>query len=399
MTEKIFLENSYLRELSANIRSKEFKDGKYHIKLDRTLFYPHLSGGQPKDEGKINNIPVTHVYEEGDDIIHVLNEDINSVTVDMVIDWNVRFTHMQQHTGQHILSSVFQNLFNATTVGFHLGSEFTYIDIELPKLTNDTIAKVEDFANKIIFSNFNIKTHIITKDEIGKFPLRKYPKVDKNIRIIEIDGIEYSPCGGTHVSSTGEVGMIKIRKWEKYKGNVRIEFVCGYRALEDYRWKNNQINDISNILSVKDNESLDGVTRLFNENKSLSKDLRVLKEELLIYRSNDLLKDSILYNGIKIVCKVTENEDFKDLRYMTNKLLSDYRAIVVLGVKEENKCQVLLGRSKDIDLNLREIFKDVINIIDGKGGGSLDLVQGGGPNVEQLPTLINKALEIIKDKI
>lgn len=399
MTEKIYRDNTYLRELSAKIIEKKYQKGAFHLTLNRTLFYPHLSGGQPKDEGTINGVKVVDVYEKNNEIYHVVENDIFDNNVTLNIDWDVRFDHMQQHTGQHILSTVFSKLYNAKTVGFHLGSEFVYVDIELPKLEEDDIRKIEGFANKIVFSNFEVKSYGIAKCEVSKLPLRKQPTVNENIRIVEINGIEYVPCGGTHVASTGEVGMIKIRKWEKYKGNVRIEFECGYRALEDFRWKNDYLNEISNLLSVKDIDSLEGVKRIYDENKQLIKDIRNLKNNMMQYEIKELINNSIKNNDVKIVVNIFDDKSFKDVQYVSKEITNNLTSIVIFGVIENDKCKLLLSRSDDIDINMKEIFKDVIGIINGQGGGNSKMVQGGGNRIDKLERCIKTSLKLIESQI
>ena len=277
MVEKIFLANPYLREIKARIVEKEYKDGKYYIKLNRTIFYPHLSGGQPGDRGTINGVEVLNVYEENDDIIHVTGSNIHGDNVVLNIDWSNRLDNMQQHTGQHLLSAAFYNLYNGETIGFHIGRDNVTIDITLPDLSLEEAEKIEIYVNRIIFSNFQIKSYYIDKKAINNIPLRKIPTVESNIRIVEIDGIDFSPCAGTHLRQTGELGMIKILKWKKYKGNIRLEFVCGNRALFDYKWKNQAIRDISLLLSSKDTDIVEKVTILLNQKISLEKENRALK--------------------------------------------------------------------------------------------------------------------------
>lgn len=395
----MYTENPYLRELTARVVNKEYKDGAYHVTLNRTLFYPHLSGGQPRDKGTINDVEVIDVYEDQEKIIHVLEEDIFKKEVNLVIDWQTRFTHMQQHTGQHILSTVFSKLYNAKTVGFHLGSEFVYIDVTLPELIDSSLEKVEDFANKVVFSNFDIKTYQIGQNDVSNLPLRKSPTVEKNIRIVEIDNIDYTPCCGTHVRNTGEVGIIKIRKWEKYKGNIRVEFVCGNRALNDYRWKNSYINSISSILSVKDTSVLDGVNRVLEENKLQSKEIRDLKGKLVEYEIKELINNTNDTNGIKFISNIYKDRGFKDVRYMASKITEHKSSIVTMGVIEKDKCQIVLARSKDLEINMKDIFSKVIGIIQGQGGGNPQMAQGGGPDVDMLDKCLSTSLSLIKNEL
>src|SRR5699024_4971686 len=236
-------------EIDANILEKSFKEDKYYFTLDRTIFYPHLAGGQPRDKGKINNINVIDVYEKDEDIVHILEEDIEGKDVQLSINWDNRFDLMQQHTGQHLLSSSFRSLFNAETVGFRIGEDYSTIDIQKPSLNKQEVKQVEFLTNKIIQSNFEVLSYIVKEDKLDEIPIDKLPTTDEDIRIVEIMGLDYSPCCGTHVNSTGEVGLVKIRKWENNKGNTRIEFLCGFRALDDYYWKNQYINEISSIMS------------------------------------------------------------------------------------------------------------------------------------------------------
>lgn len=399
MTRKIYLENPYLKEVHATVTKKEYSNNRFYISLDRTIFYPHMSGGQPRDKGTINGIEVQDVFEDGENIVHVIEDNIVENQVQLSIDWKTRFDHMQQHTGQHLLSAAFYKLYNAETIGFHLGKEFVYIDVTLPKLSISDVEKIERYANEIIFSNFDIKSYNISNDKIGSIPLRKLPTVESDIRIVEIDGIDYSPCGGTHHSSIGEVGLIKIRKWEKYKGNTRVEFVCGGRALKDYSWKNIIVSNISNMLSIKDTDAYEGVLRLYDENKDLGKENGRLREELLKYKALDIYKESFDYKDYKIIAKIFEEEDFKDVKYIGSQAIVGDKTIVFFGVKERDKVQILIGKSKDVPVDMKDLFNSIIPIIDGKGGGSPYLLQGGGPRVDKLEECLETGLNMLRDTL
>jgi len=399
MTKKIYQSNPYLREISAKVVKKEYSNGKFYITLDRTIFYPHMSGGQPRDKGTINGIQVIDVYDDNNEILHIVEDNITTDNVTLKIDWNTRFDHMQQHTGQHLLSSVFFKLFNAKTVGFHLGSEYVYIDIALPFITEKDIEKIERFANEVIYTNFLIKTYVVDKNQASKLPLRKQPIVDSNIRIVEIENIDITPCSGTHLGRIGEVGILKIRRWEKYKGNTRIEFVCGNRALKDYTWKNAIINNISSLLSSKDINTYNSVEKLYNNYKSLEKDNRNLKEELNTYRVKELINESTYLNGIKIVKKIFTDLDPKDIKYIATQILSKDNIICIFGIMENDKCQILLGRSNNININMKDIFDASINLINGKGGGNPQLVQGGGPNTNGLNNCIENCVSLVKSRL
>lgn len=399
VTEKVYLENPYLKEITAKVITKEYSDSKFYVTLNRTIIYPHLSGGQPMDRAVINNSKVIDVYEEDGTIIHVLEDNIDSNTVNISIDWNTRFDHMQQHTGQHLLSAVIYKLYNANTVGMHIGREYVYIDVALPKLSEEDVEKIERFANQIIYSNFPVKTYFIENKDVPTIPLRKPPIVDKNIRIVEIENVDITPCAGTHVRNIGEVGIVKIRKWEKYKGNTRIEFVCGNRALKDYTLKNYHINNISTLLSAKDTDTYAAVSKLYEEYKLLEKKLLDTKAELLKYQVESFINNAYTIKNVRIISKVLYDFDFKMAKYAISQILSYSSTVCILCIVESNKCHVLMGRSEDVGIDMKEIFDSAISIINGKGGGTPELVQGGGTNTENIPVFMDKCIELLNEKI
>jgi len=396
VTEKLFLTNPYLREIDARITEKIYKDDKYYIRLNRTIFYPHLSGGQPGDKGTINGVKLLEVYEEDQDIIHVVGENIQSDKVVLNINWNNRLDNMQQHTGQHLLSAAFYKLYGGETVGFHIGSDYVYIDITLADLTEEEAEKVEVYANRVIYSNFKIESYYIEKEDIEKIPVRKQPTVNSNIRIVEIDNIDFSPCSGTHLRQTGEIGLIKIRKWERYKGNIRLEFVCGQRALQDYSWKNKAIKDISLLLSSRDRDIGEKVDILYRQKSDLEKENRRLREEIIKYRGEDLLRRSFKLKEIAIVSDIFDGLDLKELNSLSVYLDKTGPSIHLFGIRNENTGQFLLSVPKDIGINLKEIMKKTRENYDIKGGGSPNSIQGKC-SPEDLEPILNHFYKLIKD--
>lgn len=398
MTEKLYLNNPYLREIDARIVEKIYKDGKYYIKLNRTIFYPHLSGGQPGDKGTINGVEVLEVYEDNMEIIHVTKDNIHSDKVMLNIDWDNRLDNMQQHSGQHLLSAAFYKLYNGETIGFHIGEDYVYIDVTLSELTEEEAKKVEIYANRIIFSNFDIKSYYIEKKDIDKIPVRKQPSLSSNIRIVEIDNIDFSPCGGTHVRQTGEIGLIKIRKWEKYKGNIRLEFVCGNRALEDYGWKNKSVNDISLLLSSKDKDIYGKVKTLLDQKIALEKENRILKDEIVKYEGKELLRNALKVKNKPFISKIYTDKDLKEINAISAFLNNISNGILIFGSNKDNKGQFLVSVPKDSNINVKNILKELSNDFEIKGGGSNNSVQGGC-KIEDLELFLNKFSNIIKEQI
>ncbi len=391
------MENPYLKELEANVIEKRYSNNKYYIKLDRTIFYPHMSGGQPGDKGNINGVEVLEAYEDGDDIVHVLENGVNSNRVNISIDWENRLDLMQQHTGQHLLSAVFYKLFNGETVGFNISKEYVYVDITIPSLSEEDAEKVEMLANKVIYSNFNIKSYFVSENQLQKLPIRKAPKVQSNIRIVEIDNFDFCPCGGTHLSHTGELGIVKIRKWEKYKGNVRVEFICGMRALKDYTWKNLYIKEIGSLLSSKDKDILNKVNKLYHDKEDLEKENRVLRDNLLKLKGDSFLKDANIKNNIKFIYKELENMDIKELSYIANYLQNSDKLIQIYGLKINDKSQFYVSGSRDININLQEILKKISSQYNIKGGGNPNTVQGNSMTSDLKNIMENFANYIIKE--
>ncbi len=397
LSKKLYLNNVYTKECISNILEVEKKDNTFLIVLDQTPFYPE-GGGQPSDTGYIGDLFVKHVFEEDDKIYHVTDNvpgELNGVKCS--IDWDRRFDHMQQHLGQHILSGCFYKLFNGTTVGFHLGAEIVTVDIDMENLSDDQIDKIEYFANQIVFNNLPVKQLYPNSDELKKLPLRKQPKVDENIRIVEIDQFDFSPCCGAHPSYTGEVGLIKIRKLDKIRNSTRVEFFCGNRALKDYSWKNNSINQISNLLSVKDMESLKMVEKLYEEYNTLKKEMRTLKYENIEYEAFDLISRAEEEKGVKIILKIFDDRDFGDIRVLASKIVLNPNTIVLMGAKN-TKAQLILSCSDDISIDMNLLFKEIAPMVDAKGGGNKKTAQGGGDRKENLEGALQAGVTIIKKR-
>lgn len=364
LTLKLYLDNSYLKEIDGNIVEKSFQNNKYYIKLDRTIFYPHLAGGQPRDQGQINGIKVIDVYESDREIIHVVKEDIKEARVDMAIDWDHRYDHMQQHTGQHLLSSSITSLFNSRTVGFYLGQDYASIDIEKPSLDLDEVRQIEYLTNKIIQYNFSIKTYMEKQDT----------------RIVEIVGLDSSPCCGTHLARTGEVGLVKIIRWGKHRGNTRIEFLCGNRALEDYTWKNQAVREIAKTMSAQDRDVVEKIKHLKKEKKKLKRENRKLREEVYQYRGESFLDSRTSYQGVDYIIKEITDLSLRELGQISSYLNQKEKLVQIYSIPGQEESRFLVSRSRDLDINLRNILNQISKDIDCKGGGSPLRVQGGAKN-------------------
>src|SRR5262245_42395192 len=265
MTDRLYYTDPYLRKFDATIRALDDRDGRTIAVLDRTAFYP-TSGGQPFDTGVLGGQAVVDVFDEDDGTIaHVLAAHERPLhvgdTVAGEIDWPRRFDHMQQHTGQHVLSAAFDRVFGVRTVSFHLGSDASTIDLAR-EMTPGEIAAAEDAANAIVWEDRPVAIRFSSRDEAAAMPLRKEPKREGTLRLVDVENWDLSACGGTHVARTGAIGIITVASWERFKGGQRLEFLCGGRALRRFRFYRDALDASGRLLSVLPGELPAAIERL-----------------------------------------------------------------------------------------------------------------------------------------
>jgi alanyl-tRNA synthetase len=288
-TRRLYFEDAYQKEFEAAVVESLELDGKPAVVLDQTCFYPE-SGGQPADSGTLDGARVSDVREEGERLIHVLDRKIIAPRVKGAIDWKRRFDHMQQHSGQHILSQSFIEILDGETRSFHLGELSSTLEIGLKEIALGELDRVEARANEVVFEDREIKTYFVPGDKISTVPLRRPPQKEGLIRVVEVEGFDYSACGGTHCRRTGEVGLIKVAGWERIRGNLRFEFRCGRRVLEDYDRKNRTLAVLSQKLSVHERDIPNSADKLLRENKESRKTLRKLRERLASYEAREIIE-------------------------------------------------------------------------------------------------------------
>jgi alanyl-tRNA synthetase len=362
VTEKLYYDNPYLKEWKAQVLDIVERDGRLLVLLDKTAFYPE-GGGQPADKGFIEEAQVIHVFEEGKDIYHVIDRWPEEAVVNCRLDFKRRFDLMQQHTGQHLLSSVFYDRYKGETSSFHLGVDYVSIDISLSETSEEIVKDVEVSVNELIYRNLQVKTYIVDKEELSKLLLRKYPKVDEDIRIVEIDTIDYSPCCGTHLRTIGELGLIKIIKTEKYKGVTRIYFKCGRRAFEDFQFKQDIVTNASRQLAV-DLESLqDKIKTSAEDLKNDQKIIKELKESLYKYEACDIIKSS----GSKVIIKSFEERSFDEVQGLGRAILQEGDYLVILSTHSDNK--LWIAHNGSFDIHCGKLFKESLQKFNGRGGG------------------------------
>lgn len=396
VSERLYYVDQYIKEFNCNILDVTKKDDKYEVILDKTAFFPG-GGGQSCDLGTIDNIKVIDVYEKDDKIIHVLdNEPTNLINVIGKIDYNRRLDGMQQHLGQHVLSGCFYSLFGANTAGIHLGEAISTIDI-IGNITEDMIRKAEKKANEIIIENHKVNFKITNRKEAKKMGLRReLATSDQTIRVVEIEELDINACCGVHPSTTLELQMIKLKGYEKHKGNTRIQFLAGQRAVNDYLKRDLLFENLCNELSAGEEEVFKSVNNLQENIKTLRDDNNRIKSELSKYLIDNLLNSAILKGNIKIVNKIFEKENTKYLSKLTNSITEEDNMVVLFASVDNDKVNLVFGCSKNLDnLNMGSILKDTITLLDGNGGGSKLIAQGGGKNNGNLENAIKYAINLI----
>ena len=395
-TERLYYSDSHLIEFDAQVVDLEERDdGAIAVTLDRTAFYP-TGGGQPNDTGTLGDARVIDCIDaEADGVLHVVQGLVPQIgdTVHGKVDWLRRVNHIQQHTGQHILSAAFVKLFDAPTRSFRVLEHECEIDVEFKEPTEERIELAIDLANQIIWENRPIQIRQVTSEQAATLPLRKEPAREGDLRVIEIDDIDLTPCGGTHARSTGEVGCIAVRRWERAKGLTRIQFMAGVRVLNDYRRANKTAANIAEMFSAGRDDSASLVAKLIDENKLLSRRVRDLDQIACRVEAEDLLRGaspSLREGSPTVVSHVFDNRDADSLKHLALALIAHPNTVALLGSRDGDAARLVFARSPDTVGDMNSLMRKACEIIDGRGGGKPDLAQGGGRNIENIQAAIDK---------
>lgn len=382
MTERLYYKDCYLREFRASV--VETADNGRRVYLDRTAFYP-TSGGQPFDWGTLGGLKVTEVVDEEDRIAHLLDKPLAAPEVEGRIDWPRRYDHMQQHTGQHVLSAVLIELFKIPTVSFHMSAGTSTIDIGAPSLDAAKLERVSLRCAEIVSEARPVS--ISFEDSSPELGLRKASQRTGTLRIVSIEGLDKSACGGTHVRSTAELGPILLRKSDKMRGNVRLEFVCGNRALRQARNDFLLLEQLSRTLSVPPEQSVEVASSLTEKNKLLEKNCQRLAAELAQREGRELYHStSPDATGIRRTTQRGAADD--GMRARAQGFVAEGRA-VFLAVCDDPP-SVLLAASADSGVHAGERIKAALVAAGGRGGGNQGLAQGSVPNPDALAQIVRE---------
>jgi alanyl-tRNA synthetase len=449
MTERLYYDDAYLTRFEARVVEQFTYKDRFTVVLDRTTFYP-TSGGQPFDRGVLGGVEVVDVLVRETDgaILHLLNAALSDQPEILgEIDWERRFDHMQQHTGQHILSQVFVQIAQAETVGFHLGTKSATIDLAGSRqLSPSDLDEAESLANEIVWEDRPVTSRVVRATELADVPLRKPPAVAGEVRVVQVADFDWSACGGTHVARTGEIGLIKIIKWEKRGDETRVEFRCGRRALNDYRLKNSMVNRLAAGFNVGYWELDQAVERLVTEAKDLRSCLRRAGRALAQYEAAEMRAAAPSVSGVRLVVRNLADRSSDDMRELARQLVSEPGVVALLGLvvsaprpelrRElirtlgtkarpngvgDRKAQFCFARSPDVEIDMVSLVRDTVETLRQRptcpggrcqgeqsgelgarrGGGKPDFAQGGGPlaDIEQMDTALDWAAHRIRRQL
>jgi len=376
MTTRLYYDDSTITEFDATVMGVRDHEGRPAVTLDRTAFYP-TSGGQPFDTGTLGDAAVLEVIddEESGEILHVVDRAIAQDTaVRGTIDRARRLDHMQQHTGQHILSAAFEKLHHARTVSFHLGTETSTIDLDR-EVNAAAVAAAERLANEVVWDDRPVGIRYASEDEAALLPLRKEPKRTGRLRLIEVPDCDLSACGGTHVPRTGVIGMIAVSGVERFKGGLRVSFVCGGRALARFARMRAALDDSIKRISVHPDELPAAIGRLQDEIKAQRHTIRAQQEKLAASEADALRAGAEVANGIALVVAYVAGWDSNGIKLLASTLTSGPGVVAAL-VGDGSPAPVVIARSEDARIDAGEVLRGLLAELGGKGGGKPGMAQG-----------------------
>jgi len=394
MTERLYYHDSYLDRFDAHA----VECAGTTIYLDRTAFYP-TSGGQPFDLGSIAGVSVRDVIDEGDRIAHLLEAPIAPGPVECSIDWTRRFDHMQQHTGQHLISAVFEELFHLRTVSFHLGAESSTIDLEGGVVDARVLVAVEERVNAIVWENRPVA---VTYEEAASVQgLRKASEREGTLRIVAIDRLDRSACGGTHVRSTGEIGAVLLRKVEKVRQTVRVEFLCGGRAVRRAHADYDALSRVAQLFSSALNDAPAVVAAQMEAARGADKLRRKLELDLAAYQGRELYQNTAPGpDGLRRAVRRATSGSLDELRALAQNFTAQSQAVFVATLAAPPS--VLLATSADSGVDAGQRLKAALAEAGGRGGGTARMAQGSVPDaaaLERATSLLLRTRDLVEDDL
>ena len=383
MTERLYLNDSYLTTIHAIVVACEENDGRYVAELNRTVFYP-TGGGQPHDTGSLGGGAVTDVFERSERVLHVVSMPFKpGERVECRVDWGRRFDHMQQHSGEHILSFAAKELFGTANVGFHMADRYCTIDLDMP-LQREQIEEVEARANSLVCENLPVCLKYVEAEELETLALRKRANgLEGTVRIVYMPDGDSCTCCGTHVARTGEIGMIAVTAAEPHKGGVRLGFACGLRALIYLQKVRGVLDDVARAYSCRAEDVPNSVQALQRELSGVKRESKALQTRLVRAVSRELAEAARSVNGRRLIVRLVDLPA-SQLRGLASALCEPGSTLALLLTRGEEAAQYVLCCSNGLGLDMGELAQPVNLALRAQGGGRGCLAQGSASHVSGL---------------
>lgn len=381
-TKRLFDRDPYRKAFHAEVVTQEINEkGTWKVVLDQTGFYPE-SGGQPCDTGTIDGVKVLSVYEEGTTIYHELESSLEKKNVEGQIDFERRFDHMQQHSGQHIISASFKTIAQYETVAFHLGKTESTIDLRADSLTHEILEQVEHLTNQIVMENRHIETRFFSRNEVEINYLKKVPNDQEKIRMVHVTDFDLSACCGTHPFRTGELGLIKILGSERHRGGMRVTFVCGYRALKFTQTEHFMVQNILKKLKTNQFLAEDKLEDLISELEDQKKQHRKYYQETILYEAklaNPTYLRMVKGRELKVYFLKNTSRPLQELKDLAKTLIEQPdRLVIFIHQQNASAGQWVLALSESVPLSVKELIAYLMEQLGGNGGGSRVFGQWSG---------------------
>jgi len=404
MTDRLYYHDSFLYDFEAEV-SELSNAPRPALFLDRTAFYP-TSGGQIFDTGTIESgnekLKITEVADAEDGrVVHYLEappKDIKPGTkIRGLIEPTRRRDHMQQHTGQHVLSAAFVRLFSMPTVSFHMGDDYCSIDLDTASITQDQIEQAERLANEIILENRAVAVRFVKRDEAADLGLRKLPPAERDeLRLIDIHDFDLSACGGTHVNRTGQIGCILLRKTEKVRQGWRVEFIAGQRAVATARRDFTTLTETASLFSAHIYDVPQQARKSLDEIRFLRKQREQSQEELAKAQAATFLAETSETNGRKLLVRTFSDREMDYLKLLAQKLTRLAPNVVTLLATTSPQPALVFAQSAGQPNDMGALMKETMSKLGGRGGGSKDMAQGGVPNSDAVASALKSASAALK---
>ncbi len=392
-TKRLYYTDCYVAEFEAKVLDVAEDGGKFRVYLDRTAFYP-ASGGQPSDTGTLGGINVVDIVDEVEKVAHVLEKRPEAGKVTGVIDWTRRFDHMQQHTGQHVLSAAFDTTGGYKTVSFHLGSESSTIDLDSDRLGRRQADEAEELANQMVFEDREVNIQFKSAAEASTMGLRKASDREGELRLVEIPGFDLSACGGTHVKRTGAVGVILVRKIERLKAMTRIEFVCGCRAMRTSRRDFATLAEAARLFSGAPENLPVLISKQSEELRAVLRTQEKLIKRVAEFEAREFWSSTAEVNGRKVVARVYAAGETEEARAFAHAMAKQPSSVALIAVAAK-PVMLFFAQTPGGTADMGKLLRETVSKVGGKGGGARDFSQGGGCEESRIQEALNFARSLL----